>query len=290
MKSRLVATTSSTTNQAFPLLGRRLQAPLLSRWNAALQQRDEGRGGFTKRHLTTTSPSAAAAAAASSGHKPRVAVLLSGCGVFDGSEIQEASSVLIHLSRHDAQYSCFAPNASFAVYNHATDEQSKETRNALEEAARISRGQIRDLEQLVASEFDALIIPGGYGVAKTLSSFASEGENCNVRADVQEAITDFLNEKKPIGMCCIAPVLAAKTIPGAEVTLGNSKDMERTVMLMGAKHVEKAVTEIHVDTKHKLVTTPAYMSDAALPHQIYDGIGKMVDKVLHMLKKASKMD
>jgi len=170
----------------------------------------------------------------------------------------------------------------------------------------------------VASEFDALIIPGGYGVAKTLSSFASEGENCNVRADVQEAITDFLNEKKPIGMCCIAPVLAAKTIPGAEVTLGNSKDMERTVMLMGAKHVEKAVTEIHVDTKHKLVTTPAYMSDAALPHQIYDGmdgpisallsalsfvlapphcvtslplgIGKMVDKVLHMLKKASKMD
>jgi len=168
------------------------------------------------------------------------------------------------------------------VYNHATDESTKEVRNALEEAARISRGQIRDLEQLVAAEFDAIIFPGGYGAAKILSTFASKSDQCSIRIDVQEALSDFLEARKPIGMCCIAPVIAAKIIPGAEVTLGQSKEMDEALGRMGAKHIPKSVGDIHVDQKHKLVTTPAYMCDAQC-HEVYDGIGKMVREVLQLV-------
>jgi enhancing lycopene biosynthesis protein 2 len=117
-----------------------------------------------------------------------------------------------------------------------------------------------------------VIFPGGYGAAKTLSTFATAGENCTVRTDVQEAITDFVEAEKPIGMCCIAPVLAAKIIPGAEITLGTGKDTGRVVAMMGAKHVDEPVDGVHVDTKHKLVTTPAYMVESAMPYQVYDGI------------------
>jgi len=210
-----------------------------------------------------------------------VAVVLSGSGVFDGTEIHEAVSILIHLSKHGAEYTCFAPNTSFPVFNHATDELTKETRNAMEEAARISRGQIRDVEGLVTSEFDAMIIPGGYGAAKNLCNYASKGENCTVRTDLEEAIKEFIDSKKPIGLCCIAPVIVAKLVPGVEVTLGNSTDDASKIAIMGAKHVEKTVDEIHHDPKHNVVTTPAYMYDAK-PHQVFDGIGRMVEKVLSL--------
>jgi enhancing lycopene biosynthesis protein 2 len=214
--------------------------------------------------------------------RKRIAVVLSGCGFQDGSEIHEGTSILIHLSRNDAEAVCFAPNVSVPVYDHAKDEESsKETRNALVESARISRGQIRDLEELNVEEFDAVVFPGGYGVAKTLSTFAKEGTNCSVRGDVEDAVKDFSEHKKPIGMCCIAPVLAAKLLPGVEVTIGNNKDVATAISTWGSKNVEKAVNDIHVDENRKVVTTPAYMYDAH-PHEVFEGIGKMIDKVIAM--------
>lgn len=119
-----------------------------------------------------------------------------------------------------------------------------------------------------------------YGAAKTLSTFASKYEECSVRNDVQEAITDFVEAKKPIGMCCIAPVIAARILPGAEITLGNNKDVERTVTLMGAKHIQKQADEIHVDFKNRLVTTPAYMLEVPC-HEVFDGTGWFIHRSVH---------
>ncbi|PKU32212.1 es1 protein mitochondrial-like [Limosa lapponica baueri] len=166
----------------------------------------------------------------------RVAVVLAGCGVYDGSEIHEASAVLVHLSREGAQ-----------------------------ERA------------------------GGFGVAKNLSTWATQGKNCIVCKEVEDVLKAFHAAKKPIGLCCISPVLAAKIFPGCELTVGHDTECEKwpyaktaeTMKELGCTHVNKHVTEIHVDAKNKLVTTSAFMCNAPI-HEIYDGIGKMVKEVVRL--------
>lgn len=215
-----------------------------------------------------------------------IAVVLAGCGRADGSEIHESVSVLIHLARAGAKYRCFAPDLPQTdVVNHVTGQPMKEQRNQLVEAARIARGEIDPLARLDVEAFDAVIFPGGFGAAKNLCTFAKDGAECAVVPDVARVIKGFHAARKPIGLCCIAPVLAAKVLgtasggPGCQVTIGADANVAQAISRMGSRNVEKPVREAYVDTQNRLVTTPAYMCDAG-PYDVFEGIGKMVDQVV----------
>ncbi|XP_077198959.1 glutamine amidotransferase-like class 1 domain-containing protein 3, mitochondrial isoform X3 [Paroedura picta] len=225
----------------------------------------------------------------------KVAVVLSGCGVYDGTEVHEASAILVHLSRGGASVQMYAPNISqMHVIDHCKGQPAKgESRNVLIESARIARGKVMELTKLSAKDHDAVIFPGGFGAAKNLSTFAVDGKDCKVNGDVERVLKDFYKAGKPIGMCCISPVLAAKVLPGTEVTVGHEEEeggrwphagTAGTIKAMGGKHRVKEVTDAHVDTANKVVTTPAYMCETEL-HHIFDGIGTMVKHVLKMTGK-----
>ncbi|XP_061548888.1 glutamine amidotransferase-like class 1 domain-containing protein 3, mitochondrial [Phycodurus eques] len=220
----------------------------------------------------------------------RVAVVLAGCGVFDGSEIHEASAILVHLSRGGASVNVFAPDVEqMHVVDHAKGEPTQERRNVLVESARLARGSIQDLSKLSVEDHDAIIFPGGFGAAKNLCTWAVQGKDCSVNGEVKAALEAFRGEGKPIGLCCIAPVLAAKVFPGCEVTVGlenddkypNTTDTAAAIKQLGCEHVSAAVSRSHVDRKNKLVTTCAFMCDAPI-HEVFDGIGSMVQDVLKL--------
>lgn len=218
-----------------------------------------------------------------------VAVVMSGCGFLDGSEIHEATSVLIHLDLAGKRYVCFAPDSAQAgVVNHATGEATNETRGMLAESARIARGQITPLQELKATAFSAVIFPGGFGAAKNLCNFAVHGSQCKVLPEVARVIKEFHAAGKPMGFCCIAPVLAARVLgtasggPGVTVTLGEAGDASREIEKLGAKHEAKAVEEVCIDRERRVVTTPAYMYETT-PGLVFKGIGRMVEDVVRMV-------
>ncbi|XP_016308764.1 ES1 protein homolog, mitochondrial-like [Sinocyclocheilus anshuiensis] len=220
----------------------------------------------------------------------RVAVILSGCGVYDGTEVHEASAVMVHLSRAGAKVQMFAPDVEMMhVVNHCEGKPVTDKRNVLQESARIARGDVTDLAKLDVGAFDALIIPGGFGVAKNLSDWATKGKDYSIKPEVDKIIKAFHKAKKPMGMCCISPVLAAKAIPGCELTVGHDSECEKwpyaqvakAMAELGCKHLNKNVGEVHVDSKNKLVTTSAFMCNAPV-HEIFDGVGVMVKDVLKL--------
>ncbi len=221
----------------------------------------------------------------------RVAVVLSGCGVYDGSEIHEAVSVLRHISASGAAYACFAPDIEVPTINHATGEPA-EKRKVLAEAARIARGEIRPLAQLEVAEFDAVFFPGGFGAAKNLCTFATDGTDCTVEPEVERTIKAFKEAGKPIGACCIAPVILAKVLgtssggTGCELTIGNDAGTAKAINAMGATHIEKPVTEAHADRTARIVTAPAYMYGEAAIHEVDQGIGEMVAQTLALASQA----
>ncbi|MCL4126748.1 UNVERIFIED_CONTAM: hypothetical protein GTU68_003433 [Idotea baltica] len=226
---------------------------------------------------------------------PIVAVVLAGNGVYDGSEVHEASATLVSLSRAGADIQCYAPNENqMHVVDHtkgAPDE--KDSRNVLVESARISRGNVKPITELSSQSADAVIFPGGFGAAKNLSDFAVNGAQMTVKPDVERVIKDFHGAKKPIGLCCIAPILAAKVLgpSGVEITMGKSDDGSgkwpyggslEAAKALGAKPVEKTVDEIVIDEKNKVVTTPAFMYEGKF-HEIHDGVAKMVNAVVKLI-------
>lgn len=213
----------------------------------------------------------------------KVAVILSGCGVYDGAEIHESVITLLRLDQRGAQVQCFAPNIpQLHVIDHLTGEQTSETRNVLVESARIARGQVKDIREADVSEFDALIVPGGFGAAKNLSNFAVEGDKCTVQPDVLALAEAFAEAGKPVGLMCISPALAAKIYgPGVVCTIGNDAGTAAAVEKMGGKHEECDVHDIVEDTQRKLVTTPAYMVAKSIS-EAAGGIYKLVDRVLEL--------
>ncbi|EPA97012.1 isoprenoid biosynthesis glyoxalase ElbB [Pseudomonas umsongensis] len=213
----------------------------------------------------------------------KVAVILSGCGVYDGAEIYESVVTLLRLDQRGAQVQCFAPNiAQLHVINHLTGEEMPESRNVLVESARIARGEIKDIREADAEEFDALIIPGGFGSAKNLSNFAIEGTGCTVQPDVLALTEAFAEAGKPVGLICISPALAAKIYgPGVTCTIGNDAETAAALNKMGATHKECAVSDIVEDKARKLVTTPAYMLAQSIS-EAASGINKLVDRVLEL--------
>lgn len=219
---------------------------------------------------------------------PKVGVLLSGCGVFDGAEIHEAVLTLLALDQRGATYVCCAPSAPLQVIDHVTKQPTGEQRNVLTEAARIARGEIRDVAQVRAAELDALILPGGFGAAKNLSDFAQRGCECTVHPEVERLVGDMLAARKPVGAICIAPATLAR-IAGrrgtkARVTIGNDAETAKAIVAMGCLHEDRPVTEITVDADHKVVSTPAYMLGPG-PAAVFEGIRKLVDEVLRMTGK-----
>ena len=214
----------------------------------------------------------------------KVAVILSGCGVYDGSEIYESVITLLRLDQRGAQVQCFAPDiAQHHVINHRTGEEMPESRNVLTEAARLARGNIQDLAEARAEDFDALILPGGFGAAKNLSDFASQGAACTVLPQVLAVARAFAEAGKPIGLMCIAPTMAAQIFGrGVVCTLGHDEDpAAAAVREMGAEHQPCEVSEIVEDRQHKLVSTPAYMLAGSIS-EAAAGIYKLVDRVLEM--------
>lgn len=213
----------------------------------------------------------------------KIAVILAGCGVFDGSEIHESTLTLLYLSEQDAEVQCFAPNINQAhVINHVTQQESAETRNVLVESARIARGNIKNITELNVDDFGALIIPGGFGAAKSLSDFAFKGADCTVNSDVLIAAQAFAKAEKPIGLMCIAPHLAPKIYGrGIICTIGKDTNTAAEIEKMGAIHQDCTVDNIVEDKSHKLITTPAYMLGKSIG-DIAPGIRKLVVRVLQL--------
>ncbi|MET0847951.1 MAG: isoprenoid biosynthesis glyoxalase ElbB [Pseudomonas sp.] len=213
----------------------------------------------------------------------KVAVILSGCGVYDGAEIHESVITLLRLDQRGAQVQCFAPNISqLHVINHLTGDEMPESRNVLVESARIARGNIKDIREASVEDFDALIVPGGFGAAKNLSNFAIEGAGCTVQPDVLALTEAFAEAGKPVGLICISPALAAKIYgPGVTCTIGNDADTAAAMNKMGATHQECAVSDIVEDKARKLVCTPAYMLAQSIS-EAASGINKLVDRVLEL--------
>ncbi len=206
-------------------------------------------------------------------------VILSGCGHQDGAEIHEATLTLWAIHKNGADYQCFAPDIpQYHVLNHITGEEMNEQRNVMIEAARIARGDIKPLSAYRAEEFDGLVIPGGFGAAKNLCTYAADGPECMVNEDVAEAVRSTHRAKKPIGALCIAPVILARVLGKGTMTIGQDQTTADHLTAMGATPVPTWQGEIAVDTSNKIVTTPCYMLNSRV-----DQIGKGADNLIRAM-------
>jgi enhancing lycopene biosynthesis protein 2 len=222
----------------------------------------------------------------------RVGVVLSGCGSEDGSEVREAVLTLLSLERGGAEPVCLAPERTQTrVVDHltGTPESGASPRRALAEAARIARGQIRDLASVRDNELDALIFPGGFGVSTILSNYADKGVVCDVHPEVERLLRAMLARRRPMGFICIAPILAARVLgpaAGVRVTLGpRGSEPAKHAAVMGADVRPCPVREILVDEKTRVVTTPAYMYDDARLNDVAVGIDKTVRAILSLARE-----
>lgn len=218
---------------------------------------------------------------------PRIGVILSGCGVYDGSEIHEAVLTLLALDRAGAETVIAAPDKDqMDVVDHRTGEKSTEKRNVLAESARIARGNIRDVAALQAAEIDGVILPGGFGAAKNLSTFAVDGAGCRVDPGVEKLLRAMHEAGKPIAALCIAPAVLAKVLGERvrpELTIGRDEETAAALESMGAKHHKTGVTEVLVDERSRIITTPCYMLGERIG-EVATGVEKAVGMLLKLVK------
>ena len=217
----------------------------------------------------------------------KVGVVLSGCGVYDGSEIHEAVITLLALDRAGAEAVCMAPNIEAAVVNHLSGEAAAgETRNVLIESARIARGKIRDIAEVQINEIDALIFPGGFGAAKNLCDFASKGSDCSAHPEVARLVRETIAAKKPLAAICIAPALISRILGDDELahklTIGTDEGTADALKQMGSEHVDCPVSNFVIDPTNKLISTPAYMLAASIGDAA-EGIEKTVTALMEMI-------
>ncbi|MBS0849589.1 isoprenoid biosynthesis glyoxalase ElbB [Citrobacter sp. JGM124] len=213
----------------------------------------------------------------------KIGVVLSGCGVYDGSEIHEAVLTLLALAHSGAEAVCFAPDKPQSdVINHLNGETVEQQRSVLQESARITRGVIKPLHEASAETLDGLIVPGGFGAAKNLSTFASQGIDCTVDDDFSRLVRDMHAQGKPLGFMCIAPVMLPKIFDvSLRITIGTDLDTADLLEEMGAEHIPCPVDDIVVDEEQKVVTTPAYMLATRIDEAAL-GINKLVSRVLEL--------
>ncbi len=216
----------------------------------------------------------------------KVCLVLAGCGVYDGSEIHEATAALLAFSKAGAEVICAAPDIEqLHVINHIDGSESYSSRSVLEESARIARGKIRSLNEIHASDIDAIFFPGGFGAAKNLCTFAAQGTNCTVNPQVERIIQEMHNKQKPIGAVCIAPVLIAKVFEGTGVspklTIGMDNATAEAIEGMGGRHENRKATEVCVDEDNLIVTGPAYMLAGEIT-EVFEGVENAVNEVVRL--------
>lgn len=215
----------------------------------------------------------------------KIAVILSGCGHKDGTEITEAVSLLIALYQNGASVEFFGLDQNRPAKNHITNQVSgADQRNLLTESARIARGKIRSITELKCKEFDGLAFPGGFGAAINLCTWGLKGAECEVDIAVKSVIEEFYKAKKPIAAICIAPVLLAKVLGHQKITItcGNIHEVAAEIRKTGAQHEECPIDDFVSDRDHKIITTPAYMYDEAKPHQVFAGISALAKELVEM--------
>ena len=221
---------------------------------------------------------------------PRFAVVLSGCGVFDGTEIHEAVCTMLAIEQAGCTYQCFAPNTWQArTIDHYTGHAvaiagDEDNRNVLAESARIARGNVKDLAEFKAAEYQAIVFPGGFGAALNWSDFAVKGANCDINVEVRRVIEESYRQGIVIGAMCIAPTVIARVLGqhGIALTVGNDPKVASGLEKMGAKPQKSSAVEVCVDAEHKIVTTPCYMLATSI-REICDGTRNLIDEMLELM-------
>lgn len=209
--------------------------------------------------------------------KKKIGVLLSGCGVYDGAEIQEAVLTLLEIDKMDAEAVCIALNENqFQTINHLTGEIMPEERNMLVEAARIARGNIQDISSIVPADLDALVLPGGFGNAKNFTNWAFEGATGSIHPKIKLLIVNMVNIGKPIIALCVSPIVVAKALEGSDLhpmlTIGSSQqtspysieDFSNGLQNVGAKTFNKTTDEIQFDAQLNIISAPCYMQEVSI--------------------------
>lgn len=214
----------------------------------------------------------------------KFAVVLSGCGSKDGSEIHEATMLLLSIKQLGADYKCFSiDKEQTMVVNFITNEKMTEKRNVLVESARIARGDIDEVKNINVNDFDGIVLPGGFGAALNLSTFGLNSNNYTVEEDLKNKLIEFKNANKPICATCIAPMILAKVFQGITITLGNDEGIAKIVQSLGNTFKNTKTGEICVDEKNKIVTTPFYMLADNIK-QIYDEAYKAIKATIDLSK------
>jgi enhancing lycopene biosynthesis protein 2 len=218
----------------------------------------------------------------------RIGVMLSGCGVYDGAEIHEATLSLLALARTGAEAVAMAPDIEqLHVVNHLSgSESSEETRHVLIESARIARGVIKDIREISYRDIDGLIIPGGFGAAKNLTNFAVKGELCDIDPGVKQLVVDMVRARKPVAALCIAPVVLARALMEETditpvLTIGNDSDTAGKIEAMKARHADCTVTDFVYDEDNNLLSTPCYMLAQNIS-EVWEGIEKTVERCVQL--------
>jgi|GEM_PF-81477 len=215
----------------------------------------------------------------------RIGVVLTGCGYLDGAEIHEAVVTLLALDRAGVDIVCLAPDrAQMHTVDHITGQPvSGDKRNVLVEAARIARGNVKDIKFVSYKDIDALVIPGGYGAAKNLSDFAVKGADCAVVPEVEKLIVDTNRAGKWIAAICIAPAIVVKALAGVgikpTVTIGSDKGAAAAIEKMGGKHENRDVFGVCIDEPNKVISTPAYMLGQRIS-EVAAGIEKAIGELM----------
>lgn len=216
--------------------------------------------------------------------KKKIGVVLSGCGVYDGSEIHEAVLTLLAIDRNGAEAVCMAPDMELAEIDHLSGQPTGAKRNVLIESARIARGKITDIARIRAADLDAMIFPGGFGAAKNLCDFASKGAEASIQPEVARLLKEMAAARKPIGAVCIAPALLAAALGkeyAPELTIGTDAGTAAAINATGSTHRDCPVREFVVDQKNRIVTSPAYMLAGCIS-EAAEGIEKAVKAVIEM--------
>lgn len=216
----------------------------------------------------------------------KIAIILSGCGNRDGSELQETLSLMLAIDHRGWQYQCFAPKGEYTVVSHLDGSEADSPRDIYMESARIARGNIRPITDYRPADYDALALPGGMGAARNLSTFAFDGDRMTVRADVERAILDTYQVHKPILAMCIAPMVLAKVLgqQGVTITLGGPCPPAEVAKRLGARVENCGATDVCIDREHNVYTTPAYMAATRIS-EIFEGADHLVQCLVKIESK-----
>jgi enhancing lycopene biosynthesis protein 2 len=225
----------------------------------------------------------------------KIAVLLSGCGVYDGAEIHESVLTLLALDRMGVETFCIAPDIEqHHVINHRDGSEMNEKRNILTEAARIARGNIKNLSEVSLSDFDGLAIPGGFGVAKNFSKWAFNGPDGEILPEIKDFLQACIKSGKPIAALCISPVVLAKAVEGTDIklklTVGNLEEpspydinaISAGISKTGAIPNMCGKTDLLFDDLNNVVCSPCYMMESRIS-EVAEGIDKTMSKLLEMV-------